>query len=146
MYVRELHVRYRQRPVPARYTPHLIGTPRDAAALFTRILGGEVIEVCGLVCLSSKRDIIAYHELSRGTLDMTIVHPRDVLRIALLSNAASVIVGHNHPSGVVRPSPEDVGMTQRLRAATDVMGIQLADHIIVNVAGEFFSFRDASLI
>jgi DNA repair protein RadC len=82
----------------------------------------------------------------RGTLDSTIVHPRDVFRIAILANAATIIVGHNHPSGSTQPSLEDVALTTRLRAAADIVGIPMADHVIVSKSRQYFSFRDAALL
>lgn len=126
MHVRELRVPYLQRRVSSRcLSGGCLGTPKACADLFTQILGAEVVELCGMVCLSTKDGLIAYHQLSRGTLDTTVV-------------------GHNHPSGVVQPSPDDIALTRRLAAASEVMGVVLADHIIVSGSGEFYSFRDAA--
>ncbi|HLG56858.1 MAG TPA: JAB domain-containing protein [Vicinamibacterales bacterium] len=144
MYVKELTVRYRQRRVTGMLSlPGRLTNPRDAAAVLVPILRDEVIEVCGLLCLSTQTDILAYYELSRGTLDSTIVHPRDVFRIALLANAATVVVGHNHPSGDPTPSPDDRVLTQRLKDAGTLIGIPLTDHVIVVMDGRYFSFREA---
>jgi DNA repair protein RadC len=106
------------------------------------LLQHEAVEVCGLLCLSTKHDVVAYHELSRGTLDGTVVHPRDVFRSALLANAASVIVGHNHPSGDPTPSPDDVRLTDRLSHAAQILNVELMDHVIVG-DGSYYSFREA---
>ena len=144
MYVKELKVCYRLRRVrshPA-LTAGTMKTPGDAAALFGPLLRHEIVEVCGLLCLSTRLDVLAYHELSRGSLQSTIVHPRDVFRTALLANAASVIVAHNHPSGDVQPSPEDRAVTQQLAQAGQLLGIDLADHLIVGTRGTFYSFRE----
>ncbi len=144
MYVKELTVRYRLRRLagppssPARLT-----TPIEAAAVLVPILRDEIVEVCGIVCLSVHHDFLAYHELSRGTLDTAIVHPRDVFRTALLTNAASVIVSHNHPSGDPSPSPHDIVLTQRLLAGAQVLGLDISDHLIVGEDGRYFSFREA---
>ena len=124
MYVKEVTVRYRRRRLTAKsWLDGQVSTPREAAAVLTAILGKEIVEVCGVVCLSVKHSIVAYHELSRGTLNSTLVHPRDVFRIALLTNAAAVIVCHNHPSGDPAPSPDDCSLTQRLHSAAEVLGI-----------------------
>jgi DNA repair protein RadC len=146
VYVRELQVRFRKRRLRIVPDDRVFTTTRDAASVLAEILGREVIEVCGLLCLSTTRELIGYHELSRGTLDSTIVHPRDVCRTALLANAASIIVGHNHPSGSLKPSADDLLITRRLVAATEVIGVELTDHVIVSASGEFFSFREASLL
>jgi DNA repair protein RadC len=144
VYVKELNVRYRQRRVTGLpFPPGRLATPRDAAAVLVPILRDEVVEVCGLLCLSARVDILAYHELSRGTLDSTIVHPRDIFRIALLANAATVVVGHNHPSGDPTPSSDDLVLTERLKNAGTLIGISLSDHLIVTADAGYFSFREA---
>jgi DNA repair protein RadC len=85
--------------------------------------------------------VIAYHEVSRGTLDATLVHPREVFKAALLSNAASIILTHNHPSGDPTPSPDDHQLTRRLVDAGRLIGVEVLDHIIVG-DGRYFSFRE----
>jgi DNA repair protein RadC len=81
--------------------------------------------------------------LSVGSLDTSIAHPREIYREAALASAASVVVFHNHPSGDPRPSHDDVLLTRRLKEAGAVMGIDLADHIVLG-DGRWFSFRDAN--
>ena len=88
-----------------------------------------------MVCLSTTGEVVAYHELTRGTVDFAVAHPRDVYRTAVLANASSVIVGHNHPSGDPSPSADDVELTRRLAAAGVLIGIPLADHVIVTAEG-----------
>jgi DNA repair protein RadC len=88
-----------------------------------------------------KRHAIAYHEVSRGTMDGTTVHPREVFKAALLANAFGIIVGHNHPSGDPEPSNDDVVLTHRLVAAGELIGIPLFDHIIVS-DGRYVSFLE----
>ena len=147
MYVRELHARYRLRRLSGWSLPlGPLQAPREAARIFVTLLGDEVIEVGGLLCLSTRHQVLAYHELSRGTVDATMLHPRDVFKIALLSNASSVIVGHNHPSGDVTPSPDDRAVTGRMAAAGVVMGIELADHVIVAADGKYLSFKEIGLL
>jgi DNA repair protein RadC len=117
----------------------------DAAALFRSAIGGEAVEVFAVLCLTTKRDVIGYHEVGRGTLDAAPVHPRDVFKVALYANAASVVLGHNHPSGDASPSPEDVSLTTRLAKAGRLLGIEVTDHVIV--AGDaHVSLRDAGLL
>ncbi len=132
MYVRELRANYRLRRVPGLRLPlERVRTIADAACAFIPLLRDEPVEVCGLLCLSVRHDVLGYHELSRGTVDATVVHPRDVFKIALLSNARAVILAHNHPSGDPMPSADDLALTQRLKTAGDVLGIDLLDHVIV---------------
>jgi DNA repair protein RadC len=147
VYVRELHARYRLRRLHGWALPlGPVKTPQEAAQIFVSLLRDEVVEVGGLLCLSTRHHVLAYHELSRGTVDATIMHPRDVFKVALLANASCVILGHNHPSGDATASPDDVALTKRLTAAGVVMGIELADHVIVSAEGQYFSFKEAGRI
>ena len=144
MYVRELHARYRLRRLSGWSVPLApLKVPLDAARIFVTLLRDEVVEVGGLLCLSSRHHVIAYHELSRGTVDATIMHPRDIFKIALLANTSAVILGHNHPSGDVTPSPDDLAITKRIASCGELMGIQLADHVIVSADGTYLSFKES---
>lgn len=146
MYVRELQVRYRQRRLVGHPLPlERLLTPEDAAAAFFALLRDEAVEVCGMFCLSTRNQVLAYHELSRGTVDTTIVHPRDVFKIALLANASAVVVGHNHPSGDPSPSAHDISVTRRLKEAAEVIGIDLFDHVIV-AADRYVSLKGIGAI
>lgn len=146
MYVRELHVCYRRRSLaPRRGDPARLQDSTEAAAVFTRLLHDEAVEVCGVLCLNTRHDILAYHELSRGTLDGASLFPRDVFRVALLSHAHAVIIGHNHPSGDPSPSGEDVAVTRQLVQAGALMGIPVLDHVIVTPE-RCYSLRDAGLV
>ncbi|WP_336788377.1 RadC family protein [Paenibacillus sp. MMO-177] len=81
--------------------------------------------------LNSKNSVIGRETISIGTLNASLVHPREVFKAAIRRGAASIIVSHNHPSGNPTPSPEDIHLTQRLAEAGEVVGIELLDHIIV---------------
>ena len=143
MRIRELRVVYVCRSDPdAPLRPSVVGSPREAAALFQSLLGSETVEVFGLLCLTTKHSILCYHELARGTLDAVSVAPRDIFKIALLSNAASVAVGHNHPSGDPTPSANDHALTARLTAAGILIGIDVVDHVIVGDEGRYYSFKE----
>jgi DNA repair protein RadC len=119
------------------------GKPADAAIALTTLLQDEPSEVFGILCLTTKHAVIAFHEVSRGILDSTLVHPREVFRAALLANAAAIVAGHNHPSGDPSPSPDDIALTRRLAAAGDIMGIPLLDHVIVG-DGRYYSFKEGA--
>jgi DNA repair protein RadC len=105
--------------------------PDAAAVIFRRLLGHEAIEVCGLLCLTTRRRVICWHEVSRGSLDKTSVHPREIFKPAFMVNASAVIVGHNHPSGDPEPSGDDFEMTERLVRAGSLLGLDVIDHIII---------------
>jgi DNA repair protein RadC len=145
VHVKEVVVQYRLRRIRGakREVPTHVSTPLEAATLLNPVIGRELVEVAAVLCLSVRNELLAYHELSRGTLDSTIVSPRDVFRTALVANAATVIVGHNHPSGDPAPSIEDVALTRRLAAAGEVIGVTVADHLIVTFHGAYFSFMEA---
>jgi DNA repair protein RadC len=143
--LRELTVRYAVKKDSGGH-PVIVGrsvsNARDAAATFMATLADEPGEVFAILCLSTKNRVIAYHEVSRGTLDSTLVHPREVFKAALLANAASIIAAHCHPSGDCAPSPDDIALTTRLAAAGELLGVSVLDHIIVG-DGRYFSFREA---
>lgn len=99
------------------------------------------MEVCVVLLLNTKHRVLWIHELSRGTLDGCIVHPRDVFKVALLTNAAAVIVAHNHPSGEPEPSPDDVKLCARLQSAAQIIEIDLLDFMIIG-EGRYYSFKE----
>ena len=142
MYVRELVVSYRRRQVRTTSESRLIKTPDQAVSVFASIIGEEAVEVFGMLCLNTKHRLIAYHQISRGAIDQTVASPREVLQIALLSHAAAIIVGHNHPSGDPNPSADDRQLTRRLIDAGALMGVELLDHIIVGHDDRYFSFKE----
>lgn len=99
-------------------------------------------EVFVVFCLNTKNKIISREIVSIGTLNSSVIHPREVFRTAISRNANSVIVAHNHPSGSIEPSKEDKEITERLREAGDIMGIKVLDHVIVAKEG-YYSFSDS---
>jgi DNA repair protein RadC len=84
-----------------------------------------------IVTLDTQLRLIGIHEITSGTLDSSLVHPREVFRHAYLCNASSIILMHNHPSGDVLPSSNDLQVTKRLKEAGDLLGITVTDHIVV---------------
>lgn len=143
MRVRELRVEYRPRQdLPAFDACRILNVPREAAGFLRPILEHEPVEVFVVLSLTTKHRAIAWHELSRGTLDSTPAHPREVFKVALLSNAAALILAHNHPSGDPEPSADDVTLTRRLVAAGEVLGVDVLDHVIVGHDGAYYSFKE----
>ena len=137
--VRELRVTYTS--TSAIYRLPRLGQPVDAAGILSARLEHEPVEVCLLLLMNTKNRLLAVHELGRGTLDSCLVHPRDVFKVAILANAAGVIVGHNHPSGEPEPSPDDVALCARLRHAADIIGIDLLDFVIIGDR-RYYSFKE----
>jgi DNA repair protein RadC len=116
-------------------------TPRDTAAYLMPKFGGRPVEQFGLVLLDTKYRVLRTTVLAIGTLNTTVVQPRDVFREAALGSAAAVVAFHNHPSGDPSPSPDDVELTRRLAAAGVLMGIDLVDHVILGDA-RYCSFKE----
>ena len=99
-----------------------------------------------IILLTQKNRIIGVNAVSVGSLTASIVHPREVYKGVILSNAASIICGHNHPSGDCQPSREDRALTQRLIEAGKLLGVSVLDHVIIGGEGRFFSFADEGLL
>ena len=109
-------------------------SPRDAAAFLLPTFGARAVEQFGVVLLDTRHRVLRTSLVASGTLNSTIVQPRDVFREAALGAAAAVVVFHNHPSGDPTPSTDDVELTRRLHAAGVLMGIEVVDHIVLGDA------------
>jgi len=107
---------------------------REAAAYLLPRYGWRPVEQFGVVLLDSRHRVTRTTVIASGTLNTSIVEPREVFREAALGGAAAIIAFHNHPSGDPAPSPEDVELTRRLAAAGVLMGIDLVDHIVLGDA------------
>ncbi len=105
--------------------------PEDVAAYLMPQYGSRSVEHFGIVLLDTKHRVLRTRVLSVGTLDASLVHPREVFREATLGGAAAIVLFHNHPSGDPVPSGDDVALTTRLVRAGDLMGVDVIDHIIV---------------
>jgi DNA repair protein RadC len=84
-----------------------------------------------MLSLNTKNKVIALHVVHIGSVNASIVHPRDIFQLAILDNATSIAIAHNHPSGDTTPSEEDINVTNRINEAGKLMGIELLDHIIL---------------
>lgn len=134
-------VRIKQIVRESEYGRYSIKSPEDVAHVIQKEIGDEDREVFFVVCLNPKMEIVAIHRASMGNLNSSIVHPREVFKSAILNNASSIIVGHNHPSYNLSPSPEDIEVTKRLAKASEIIGIELLDHILVSET-QFISFKE----
>lgn len=95
--------------------------------------------------LNARNQVIHRETVSIGSLSASIVHPREVFQAAVSHSAAGVILAHNHPSGDVSPSQEDLELTRRLVQAGQIMGIEVLDHLIIGTE-EFFSLKEQGLM
>ena len=118
-----------------------IQTAMDAAQLLVPQYGSHPVEQFGLLLLDTKRRVLRTTLVSMGTIDASIVHPREVFRAAANARAASLILFHNHPSGDPAPSEDDVALTKRMVRAGELMGIVVLDHIIV-AENRYHSLRE----
>lgn len=112
---------------------HKITSPGDAVVIgkeFMRI-HEKPEEYMYMICMNTKNKVIGVFEISHGSVNASIVMPREVYQKALLANATSIIVMHNHPSGDCTASREDIEVTKRLVEAGKIVGIELLDHIII---------------
>ena len=121
-----------------------ISSPFDAAAVFAALMAGIDRECVYLLCLNSKNVVVSANLVSMGDLTSSIVNPREIFKAAVLSNAASIILGHNHPSGDPTPSPEDVSITKRIAECGRFMEIELFDHIVIG-DGTHVSLKERGL-
>jgi DNA repair protein RadC len=134
----ELGRRTLTRPVRERVQ---IVNARSAAEFLLPQYGNRPVEQFGVLLLDTKRRVIRTLVLSVGTLDASIVHPREVFGAAAAAGAAALVLFHNHPSGDPKPSPDDVELTRRLAAAGVLMGIDVVDHVILADV-RYFSFKE----
>jgi len=116
-----------------------VATPSAAASIFYDLIGEADREHFAVLLLDNKHRITHAHIVSRGTAQTTLVHPREVFKAAVLANAAALIIGHNHPSGAVQPSPEDTAVNERLERAGELLGIPVLDSIIVGPTSRFYA-------
>jgi DNA repair protein RadC len=127
------------------YSGRVIRSPKDAADLFRQFIGDYDRESFCILCLNTKNEPTALHQVSTGTLNASLVHPRETFKLAILANSAAIIACHNHPSGQPDPSSEDVELTERLRDSGSLLGIDLLDHIILG-DGNFVSLKERGLM
>lgn len=112
----------------------LLDTPERVADLLREEMRLENVERFQVLLLNTRRRLILVDKLSQGTLDSLLVHPRDVFRSAITSNAAAIVLAHNHPSGDPTPSESDIKVTRDLIRAGQLLKIEVLDHVIVGRA------------
>lgn len=140
MYVAELTKRrYRGK------APRVIRGPDDVVAVVGRKMRKETREHFLVLLLNARHEVMGKETVSVGSLNASIVHPREVFKPAVLASAASLVLVHNHPSGDPEPSEEDVSITKRLVQVGELLGIGVLDHVIVASRG-VVSLRSRQLL
>lgn len=122
-----------------------VQSPQEAFMSMQEKLRGMKKEHFYILCLDTRNRVNAKKQISQGNLDSSIVHPREVFKDAISALASSVIFLHNHPSGDLEPSSEDIDITKRLVEAGELLGIPVLDHIIVSDSG-YTSMKARNLI
>jgi len=122
-----------------------ISSPNDAAVVMMEEMRYYKKEYFKIILLDTKNNIKKVSEISVGSLNSSIVHPREVFSEAVVNSASSIILVHNHPSGESEPSHEDIALTNRLDECGKILGIKVLDHIIIG-DGVFYSFKEEGLL
>ncbi|WP_277489422.1 MULTISPECIES: DNA repair protein RadC [unclassified Breznakia] len=122
-----------------------INSPKNLSQYLNQKIGFKKQENFHVLFLNTKNQIICEKTLFIGTLNVSVVHPREIFKEAIQKNAASIIVSHNHPSSNCNPSEQDIVFTKSLVTAGDIIGISVIDHIVVS-HNNYFSFKEKNLI
>lgn len=120
-----------------------VNSPSDLIPMIKRFIGDSDRENLIVCCLDVKNKPINVSVVSTGSINSSVAHPREVFKTAILSNANSIIVAHNHPSGDTEPSQNDFNTTLRLKECGEILGVTLLDHIIVGDG--YYSFKEHNL-
>lgn len=129
-----------------------LDTPGCVADFFQDIVQGLCVEKCWVLCLNSRHRLVRCAEITSGTAQSTLMHPREVFRPALKLGATSIVLVHNHPSGDPEPSKADCTATRQLREAGKIIGVELVDHVILGDPANdrtntgWFSFHQAGML
>lgn len=116
---------------------YIIRSPEDGAKIASHFIGRDDREVFFVMCLNTKNNVIAVHRYHVGSLNSSLVHPREVFKSAILNNA---------PSGDIKPSMEGINVTNRLVEARKLLGIEVLDHLVVNSDNSFTSLKERGYI
>ena len=123
-----------------------ITSPEDAFLVARRFIQDDDREVFLVILLNTKNRVIAVHRAHVGSINSSIIHPREIFKSAILNNATSLIVSHQHPSGDPKPSLEDIEVTERLQEVGCIIGIKLLDHIVVGAGDDYVSLKAQGIL
>jgi len=129
----------------ATYTTETLTSPQASKDLLRLRIGDKEREIFCVLYLNSQHNLLEVDELFMGTIDGAAVYPREIAKAALAHNAAAVILGHNHPSGITEPSSADRRITERIVSALGLLDIRVLDHVIVSTQASF-SFAEDGLL
>lgn len=129
-----------------KYSNRTISTPIEAVDLLRDLLEECDREKMLVCCLNIKNEPTNISIVSVGSLNSSIVHPREIFKTAIISNSASIIIAHNHPSGNSKPSKEDITVTQRIKESGKIVGIEMIDHIIIGERNNYTSLKEEGFI
>jgi DNA repair protein RadC len=124
--------------------PYKISSPCDAYNLMAPSMRFEQVEHFKILILDTKNNVRSVENISTGSLNSSIVHPREVFKICVKKSASSIVLMHNHPSGEPEPSHEDIILTNRLDEAGKILGIRVLDHVIIG--NSYFSFKEEGML
>jgi DNA repair protein RadC len=145
MKARQLEVIYSDGPnVPGYKRSDALRTPTQVAAILRPLLERRTTEALIVLHLDARHRLIGYETAAQGNSNVVHVQPRTIFRSALTADATAIVVAHNHPSGDPSPSPDDADLTARLKAAGELVGVPLLDHLVVGVEG-WYSFSSQRL-
>lgn len=130
-------------PADCSYTDKKIDSPEKISIIFS-FLKEKIQETVLVVCLDTKNKILGYAEVARGSNNAAYVKIKDIALYPIITGATSIILLHNHPSGECEPSFNDIKLTNKVKDALEIFGIQLLDHIIIG--DNYFSFKEKGLI
>ena len=140
-YIREVKINYKKNNKKA----FLITEPKNVVEFIRKVLPDNSREHCVALYLNSSHEVIYYALISTGTANSALLAPREIYQRAIAVGAIATIISHNHPSGCVEPSNEDLKVTAKIKSAGELIGIKLLDHVIVSDSG-FYSFSDKGQI
>ena len=112
-----------------------IDAPEKAYTCIQTLMHGFDVEVIGALFLDGEHILIENKEIMRGTIDSSVIYPRELMKTAIALNAKAIILYHNHPSGNPRPSAADIAITLRLKLALDYIDVSVIDHVVVGLRG-----------
>jgi DNA repair protein RadC len=123
-----------------------ITRPEDVVSYFDGFFNHKKQEYFCSLNLDGSGAILSARIITIGLLNHSLVHPRETFRDAIIDGASSIIVVHNHPSGTLEPSPQDISITRQLTESGDILGIRVLDHIIITKDNRSYSFKEHGLI
>jgi len=128
-----------------------VTNPQTVQGVLSKVLNSEnevdrMKEHFWVIGLSTRNAIQYIDLVSLGTLNASLVHPREVFRFSIIKAVSSIILSHNHPSGNAEPSEEDLKITRRLVEAGKIIGIEVLDHIVIGDRDSFYSFKERGII